>query len=339
MNPPFDALARFPRALLLSQPTPIERLERLSLHLGVEVLIKRDDLTGLGMGGNKVRQLEFYFGAAKAQAADTVLITGAVQSNYVRAAAAAAAKLGMASVVQLEERVAGMGPTYYASGNVLLNDLLGARRMSFPEGENEAGADGALRDEAERLRMSGRRPYVIPLGLDNPPLGALGYMLAAQEVIQQGADFDNVVVASGSGLTHAGFLVGLRAYGHRAPVHGACVRRAASQQRDRISTVTAKLSTLLGAGPLVGNDDILTWDHALAPGYGRLGPLAREAITTLTRLEGLFVDPVYTAKSLGTLMALVRDGTIPPGSRVLFVHTGGLPALYAYEAELRDTLI
>jgi D-cysteine desulfhydrase family pyridoxal phosphate-dependent enzyme len=334
----FTLIDKHPRATLQSAPTPLEHLARLSRRLGVELFVKRDDLTGLGFGGNKIRQLEFYFGAALAHGADTVLITGAVQSNYVRATAAAAAKLGLDAVLQLEERVPGMDRTYYASGNVLLDDLLGARRMSFPEGENEPAADQSLRDEADRLRRAGRRPYVIPLGIDNPPLGALGYMLAAQEVVeqaaQQGVAFDSVVVASGSALTHTGLLCGLRALGHRARVHGACVRRPADAQRDRVGTVAANLARLLGSPPVLGNDDVVTWDMALAPGYGRLGPLAREAIDLMARTEGLFVDPVYTAKSLAVLIALVRDGTIARGERVLFVHTGGLPALFGYTDEL-----
>lgn len=336
MSNPFDAIATRPRAPLLGAGvTPIEPLRRLSETLGVEVFVKRDDLTGLGMGGNKIRQLEFYFGPALAEGADTVLITGAVQSNYVRSAAAAAAKLGLAAVVQLEERVGGMGPAYYNSGNVLLDDLLGARRLSFPEGENEAGADQALRDEAARLAAQGHKPYVIPLGLDNPPLGALGYMLAAKEIVEQNVPFDCVVVASGSGSTHAGLLSGLRALGVSAPVHGACVRRARNLQHERIQTLCRRIETLLGGAPLIGNDDVLTWDQALAPGYGRAGPMAREAIDLMARQEGLFVDPVYTAKSLGVLIDLARTGVIARGSRVLFVHTGGLPALFAYEAELR----
>ena len=333
----FALIDKHARAPLLSGPTPVEHLARLSGALGVEVFVKRDDLIGLGFGGNKIRQLEFSFGAALAQGADTVLITGAVQSNYARAAAATAAKLGLQAVLQLEERVPDMGRTYYASGNVLLDDLLGARRLSFPEGENEQGADAALREEAERLRRAGRRPYVIPLAVDNPPLGALGYMLAAREIVEQAVDFDCAVVASGSALTHRGFLCGLRALGHRAPVHGACVRRPAGAQRDRVTTVAAKLAALLGSGPLLGNDDVLTWDMALAPGYGRIGPPTREAIALMARLEGLFVDPVYTAKSLAVLIALARDGTIPRGARVLFIHTGGQPALFAYEPELNVT--
>ena len=331
----WDAIEARPRARLLSGPTPIEHLARLSRLLGVEVYIKRDDLTGLGMGGNKIRQLEFYFGNALAQNADTVLVTGAVQSNYVRAAAAAAAKLGLAAVVQLEERVSGMGATYYGSGNVLLDDLLGARRLSFPEGENEAGADQALHEEAARLRREGRAPYVIPLGLDNPPHGALGYMLAAREIVEQGPGFDCVVVGSGSGLTHAGLLSGFRALGVDVPVHGACVRRAADLQRTRIRTVLRKIEALLGCSPIAGNEEILAWDKALAPGYGRLGESAREAISLLATHEGLFVDPVYTAKSLATLIDLVRTDVIAKGTRVLFIHTGGIPGIFAYEPELR----
>jgi D-cysteine desulfhydrase family pyridoxal phosphate-dependent enzyme len=335
MPSPFDAILERPRVSLLSGPTPIEHLARLSRVLGVEIFIKRDDLTGLGMGGNKIRQLEFYFGNALAEGADTVLITGAVQSNYVRAAAAAAAKLGLAAVVQLEERVSEMGATYYNSGNVLLDDLLGARRLSFPEGENEAGADRALREEAARLKREGRVPYVIPLALDNPPHGALGYMLAAREIIEQGFTFDCAVVASGSGLTHAGLLSGFRALGVGMPVHGACVRRAADPQRERVRTVSRKIETLLGCQSIIGNDDISAWDVALAPGYGRIGASAREAISLLAKQEGLFVDPVYTAKSLAVLIDLARIGVIERGARVLFIHTGGLPALFAYEEELR----
>jgi 1-aminocyclopropane-1-carboxylate deaminase/D-cysteine desulfhydrase-like pyridoxal-dependent ACC family enzyme len=129
-------------------------------------------------------------------------------------------------------------------------------------------------------------------------------------------------------------VCGLRALNWRVPVHGACVRRSAAAQRDRVATVAANLARMLGSPPLLGNDDVVTWDMALAPGYGRLGPLAREAIELMARSEGLFVDPVYTAKSLAVLIALVRDGTIAQGERVLFIHTGGLPALFGYEAEL-----
>ncbi len=169
MSDIFKSLAKFPRAKLVSGPTPLERLDRLSGHFDIDLWIKRDDLTGLGGGGNKIRQLEYYFGAALAQSADTILITGAVQSNYVRAAAAVAAKLGLKAILQLEDRVPDMDATYATSGNVFLSQLLGAEHMYYPEGEDEAGADLALRARAESLRAEGRTPYVIPLGWATNP--------------------------------------------------------------------------------------------------------------------------------------------------------------------------
>lgn len=334
MSDMFAGVNGFPRADLLSGPTPIERLDRLSGQLGIDLSIKRDDLTGLGFGGNKVRQLEFYFGAALEKGADTVLITGAVQSNYARTAATAAAKLGLGAVVQMENRVHGMDETYNTSGNVLLSRMLGAEFMMYPEGEDEAGADLALRQRAEELRREGRAPYVIPLGLNNPPLGALGYMKAAEEILQQDDGFDCMVVASGSGLTHFGLLAGLRALGCKTPVHGICVRRDAAAQAQRLATVGANLDALLNCDPITGASDILTWDGALEPGYGHVGPPAREAIMMMARQEGLFLDPVYTGKSFAGVPGLLNEGVIKPGERVLFIHTGGQPALFAYQGEL-----
>ncbi len=335
MSDRFAGVNKFPRAKLLSGPTPIEKLDRLSGELGIDLWIKRDDLTGLGFGGNKVRQLEFYFGAALEKSADTVLITGAVQSNYARTAATAAAKLGLGAVIQMENRVHGMDETYNTSGNVLLSRLLGAEFMRYPEGEDEAGADLALRQRAEELGKEGRTPYVIPLGLNNPPLGALGYMKAAEEILQQDDGFDSMVVASGSGQTHFGLLAGLRALGCKTPVHGICVRRDAATQIRRLTTVGEYLNTLLQCDPIVAVSDILTWDGALEPGYGHVGPPAREAIMMMARKEGLFLDPVYTGKSFAGVPGLVREGRIKPGERVLFVHTGGQPALFAYQSELK----
>lgn len=336
-----DALGRldtFPRAALAHAPTPLEPLPRLGAELGLELLVKRDDQTGLAMGGNKARQLEFYFGAARDRGADTVLITGAVQSNYMRMAAAAAARLGMAAHVQLEARVSGKGPDYAATGNALLMDLLGAVRHDYPDGEDEAGADARLRALAEDLRRAGRRPYVIPLGPGNPPLGALGYVAAARELAAQIAeaklDLDAVVVASGSGMTHAGLLVGLRALGLTVPVIGACVRRPAGAQAGRIRAACAEVAALLGIPPAVADGDVRVHDGALAPGYGRPGAAVVDAIRLAARREGLLLDPVYTGKVMAELIALARAGAWRPGARVLFVHTGGTPALFAYADEL-----
>ncbi len=335
-----ERLSEFPRVALTQAPTPIEPMARLGAELGIDLFVKRDDLTGLAMGGNKARQLEYYFGAAQAAKADTILITGAVQSNFVRMAAAAAARLGMAAHVQLEDRVPGMGAEYARSGNVLLTDLLGAKRYTYPRGEDEAGADARLHDLATDIRRRGGRPYVIPLAPNHPPLGALGYIVAAQEVSAQMAQanqtFDCIVVASGSGLTHSGLLFGLRACGHDMPVQGICVRRAAGPQTARIASKCEEIAEMLGVPSPVTAQDIRLDDAALAPGYGRLSKAVNEAIRLAATREGLLLDPVYTGKVMAGLIALARERMWSKDARVLFIHTGGTPALFAYGAELRD---
>ncbi len=325
---------RHPRALLVRSRTPLHPLPNVSRLLGARISIKRDDLAGAPFGGNKSRQLEFYLGAARKQRADTVLITGAVQSNFVRTAAAAAASFGMHTVAQLEERVPHSGTTYRTSGNVLLLGILGAEIIHYPDGEDEVGADAALRDRAERLRQAGKRPYVIPLASGNPPLGALGYVRAGREIAAQAGDFDVVVVASGSGLTHAGLLAGLRSAGSRARVIGSCVRRPARRQAERVRTVLDGLGSLTDAAGTVSAGDIHVSDVALSPGYGRAGAAAFEAMRIVAREDGVMLDPVYTAKTFAVIPALLDCGDIARNSRVLFVHTGGLAAVFAYQDEL-----
>lgn len=332
-----DLLSNHPRAILMTAKTPVERLDRLSDHLGIELWVKRDDLSGLGFGGNKNRQLEFYFGEALAKGADTVLITGAVQSNYVRSTAAAAARLGLKAILQLEERVANMGDLYHRSGNVLLAQLLGAEHMHYPEGEDEAGADRALDERAQELRAEGRTPYVIHLGMDHPPLGALGYVAGGDELCEQLPAFDAAVVPSGSGATHAGFLTGLRLMGLKAPVFGTCVRRDQTQQGARLATVLDKLAHLLDIDPALTANDIITYDGALAPGYGQIGDHTRDAIHLMARTEGIFLDPVYTGKTFAGLLGLLREGQIEKGQKVVMLHTGGLPAIFGYQDELQTT--
>jgi D-cysteine desulfhydrase/L-cysteate sulfo-lyase len=318
---------------LAHTPTPLEQMPRLSAHLScVELFVKRDDCTGLGFGGNKVRQLEFYFGQAQQAGADTVLITGAVQSNFVRATAAAACRLGMACHIQLEERVPDVDGLYRSSGNVLLNQVFGATLHSYPQGEDEAGADARLGVIAEQLRQSGSRPYIIPLGPGHDPLGALGYVDAATELTgqleQRGVQFDHIVVTSGSGATHAGLLFGLRALGNRTIVIGVCPRRDADRQRRRIAAHAQKLSRMLDVDPRITAEEIRLTDVTLAPGYGRLNAATIEALQTTARCEGLLLDPVYTAKAMAGLFHMAREGEL--SGRVLFWHTGGEPALFGY---------
>jgi D-cysteine desulfhydrase family pyridoxal phosphate-dependent enzyme len=339
MTTKFGRLADYPRVPLSVLPTVIEAAPRLSTELGLNLFIKRDDMTGLAFGGNKTRQLEFYFGAAQAKNADTILITGAVQSNYVRVAAAAAARMGWDIHVQAEERVAGMDEIYYQTGNILLGDLLGVQRYSYPEGEDEAGADAAIQAIAEGLRAEGKKPYVIPLGPGNPPLGALGYVMAAAEIVAQlqasATKMDAIVIASGSGFTHAGLLFGLRALGQNVDVYGVCVRRNSGLQRLRIASHCSALAEMLGVGEVVLDEDIILFDGVLAPGYGQMNPATADAIVLTARCEGLFLDPPYTGKTMAGLIAMAGNRTLAANSNVLFVHTGGTPGIFAYGPQLQ----
>jgi D-cysteine desulfhydrase family pyridoxal phosphate-dependent enzyme len=332
-------LKTFPQALLgHAQPTPLERADRLSGELGVDLWLKRDDVTGLGMGGNKVRQLAFYLGEALAEGADAILITGAVQSNFMRTAAAAGAKLGLSVYLQLERRVPSDDRLYQTGGNVFLDHLFGAETRSYPEGEDEAGADRALAQWAEELRAAGNKPYIIPLGPGHRPLGALGYCQAAAEYLAAAAEHTVHVIASGSGASHAGLLFGLRALGCQDPVLGICVRRTAGAQIPRLFDRCREIGELLDMENPVHEDDIAVFDDALAPGYGQLSLAVAEAMLMMARLEGVVLDPVYTGKVFAGLLALRRRHIIPDGERVCFWHTGGAPAVFAYQHLWEDFL-
>ncbi len=331
-------LASHPKVDLSHGETPLERLENLSRRLAIALWAKRDDCNGLAMGGNKVRHLEYYLGRGAAEGADTVLITGALQSNFVRLAAAAARRLGWQAEVQMEDRVSNDDPFYRASGNYLLTQLLGARIHRFPQGENEAAADRNLDEIAARLRREGRRPYVIHMGGEHPPLGGLGYVEAACETRRQlqrmGREPSHVVIPSGSGLTHAGFLVGARAMGWRVPILGVCVRRDAVQQHQRVLSRAQQIVELLGIGLEIAERDVIVDDFVLAPGYGQINEPTRAAIRLAAESEALLLDPVYSGRCMAGLVKFVEQGRIPAGSDVLFIHTGGTPAIFAYQNDL-----
>ena len=337
MTNPLGRLDDLPRAHVGHLPTPLEEMPNLSAELGVRVLVKRDDCSGLAFGGNKVRQLEYYFGKALAEGADVMLITGAVQSNYVRTTAAMARKLGMDCHVQLEDRVPGKDELYHSSGNVLLDKLFGATVHFYPDGEDEAGADANVHAIADSLRADGRKPFIVPLSPDNPPTGALGYVDCARELLGQleerGIAVDAAFVPSGSSYTHAGFLFGLRALGSDIVVNGVCVRRDAEQQVPRVAGRLEGIANLLGVDPGIPEADVLAGDEMLHPGYGQLNAPTREAIMLAARKEGLLVDPVYSGKALAGLVAAARSGRLKD-KRVLFLHTGGQPAIFAYGESL-----
>ncbi len=337
-------LGRLPsiaRTVFFEGPTPLEAMPNLAAKCGGgRLFVKRDDFMGMAFGGNKVRQLEFYLGEAHAQGADCVLITGAVQSNFARLAAAGARRLGMDCHIQLEERVAKKEPGYHHSGNVLLERMLGATLHSFPEGENEEGADRRLGEIADDLRKGGRRPYIIPLAPGHPPLGALGYVVAAHELLAQfaagGLTVDEIVIPSGSGNTHAGMLFGLRALGCPIPVRGICVRRAAELQIPRIRERCVQIAELLGIEPPVSDGDVVLDDSFLPPGYGFAGEAVWSAILLGARAEGLMLDPTYSGKAMAGFVERARAAG--PAGTLVFVHTGGTPAIFAYEKEITGAI-
>jgi len=324
----------FPRVELTHRPTPLELLNNVSAEFGARVWIKRDDCTGLAFGGNKSRQLEFYLGQALEQGADTLLTTGAVQSNHVRMTVAAARKMGLEVEVQLEHRVARQQPEYHQSGNPYLVKLMGAKIHYYPEGEDEAGADQALELRAAEHAREGRKAYVIPLSNAHTPYGALGYVDAAEELMQQlyAREFEptRFVLPSGSASTHTGFLLGVRAGGCAAPVHGVCVRREATSQRRRVATKLQAVIDVIGTDVEIPDHDIICDDSMLGPGYGLPNEATVDAIKYLAGREGILLDPTYSGKTFAVLLAMLRRGEFGRDDELVFLHTGGSAALFAY---------
>ncbi|MDH3387764.1 MAG: D-cysteine desulfhydrase family protein [Gammaproteobacteria bacterium] len=325
---------KFPRVELSHLPTPLELLNNVSAEFATNVWIKRDDCTGLAFGGNKSRQLEFYIGQALQQGADTLLTTGAVQSNHVRMTVAAARKMGLEVEVQLEHRVDRKQPEYHQSGNPYLVRLMGAKIHYYPEGEDEAGADHALERRAAELARQGRKAYVIPLSNVHTPYGALGYVDGAEELTaqlqQREIEPARFIVPSGSASTHSGFLLGVRASGCAAPVHGVCVRRDAQSQKQRVATKLRAVIDTLGIDTEIPDDEILCDDSMLAPGYGLPNEDTVAAIRYLARREGILLDPTYSGKTFAILLKLLHRGDYRADDNLVLLHTGGAVSLFAY---------
>ncbi len=329
-------LARFPRRRYTPYPTPIEPLERLSAHLGgPNLFIKRDDLLGLTAGGNKTRKLEFLVADALAQGADTLITTGAVQSNHCRLTLAAAVHEGLACRLVLEQRVPGSYDPE-ASGNNFLYRLLGVEKITVVDGGTDLSA--AMRREADELEAEGRHAYVIPGG-GSTPLGALGYVACAEEVLaqtfEQGLELHHIVVASGSGGTHSGLVAGVVGTNANIPITGISVRAEASAQEARILELARGTAELAGVEGEVTAGSVTVLDDYVGPGYSLPTEAMVEAVKLFASLEGILLDPVYTGKAAAGLIDLVRRGRFERDENVLFVHTGGSPALYAYQ----DTLL
>ncbi|MDE1168318.1 MAG: D-cysteine desulfhydrase [Pseudomonas sp.] len=321
-------LARFPRLDLLGAPTALEKLTRLSEWAGRDIYVKRDDTTPLALGGNKLRKLEYLAADALAQGADTLITAGAIQSNHVRQTAALAAKLGLGCVALLENPIATQDQAYLGNGNRLLLELFDAKVELV---ENLDHADEQLHALAERLRNSGHKPYLVPIGGSNA-LGALGYVRAGLELAEQiktlGIDFAAVVLASGSAGTHSGLALGLSESLPQLPVIGVTVSRTDEAQRPKVQGLAERTAELLGV-PLPASLKVELWDEFFAPRYGEPNAGTLAAIKLLASQEGLLLDPVYTGKAMAGLLDGIGRQRFDDGP-LIFLHTGGAPALFAY---------
>ena len=319
------SLDRIPRLRFAHLPTPIEAMPRLGGHLGGQPLwVKRDDQTGLAFGGNKVRKLEYLLAQAQADGARTLITTGAVQSNQCRQTAAAAAHVGFECVLVLR----GEAPSR-PTGNLLLDLLCGAE----VRWAGSRDPDEVLEDVFQELWAAGRRPYKIVYGASSP-LGALGYVRAMAELAEQGTIFDRIVFASSSAGTQSGMVVGARLFGFAGRITGISVDRPAAALREAVAGLARQTAGLLEIDPDFDPSQMEVVDDYLGQGYAVLGHREIDATRTFARLEGLLLDPVYTAKAAGGMMDLIRTGRISPDERVLFWHTGGGPAVFAYGDEL-----
>jgi L-cysteate sulfo-lyase len=325
-------LSKFPRRALLEGPTPIQHLPRLSAHLGdVNVFVKRDDLNGLGGGGNKLRKLEFLIGEALANGADTIVTVGARQSNHARLTAAAAARVGLKCELVLTRLVPRFDGDYIDNGNVLLDDLFGARVHDLP---GSANALQYAEERANELRAQGRNVYVCPLG-GSSPTGCLGYADCAAEIVAQssaaGVSFDRIVVPNGSGGMHAGLVAGFVALGLNPSIVDAFTVFGNARQAHSITLDKANQTARLIDPALQINSDAVSIDEGqLGQGYGIPTDGMRAAVRLLATTEGLLIDPVYGGKAFAGLIERVKTGKYLAGQNILFVMTGGTPGLFAY---------
>lgn len=330
-----------PRFRLATLPTPLHELPRLRAALGgpercPRILIKRDDLTGLALGGNKARKLEFLVADAQRQGATALITAGAVQSNHARMTAAAARLAGMRCALVLTTAV----DDPPVQGNLLLDRLLDAEvhLLSTSPGSLPAGDVSTMMEQvAAGLREQGERPYLIPIGGSNP-VGALGYVSATLELVQQlyeaGESPARLYYASGSRGTQAGLVLGAKLYGAPYEVYGVAVSPGGPERTTRAVEIANAAADLLQTSTRVSEDDLLTDDGYVGEGYGIPTAGGLEAIRLLAREEAIFLDPSYTGKAMSALIDHVRRGLLDPAETVIFLHTGGAPALFAHGERL-----
>jgi D-cysteine desulfhydrase family pyridoxal phosphate-dependent enzyme len=309
-----------PRVRFAHLPTPVEMMPRLSVALGgIRLMVKRDDQTGLGLGGNKTRKLEFLIAEAQANGAKKLISAGAVQSNHCRQVAAAAAKFGFACTLVLSGH-----PVKISSGNLFLDNLFNAQ-IIWTEG---VGRDQVLQETFQASWERGERPYLIPYG-GSSAVGAAAYAFALKELLEQGINPDWIVFASSSGGTQAGLVVGARSLGFKGKILGISVDQPAIELQGRVAALANLTADLLGERTTFVSEDILVSDAYLGNGYAVMGNAEQEAIELFARQEGLLLDPVYTGRAAAGLIDLARKGFFAAGESILLWHTGGTPALFA----------
>ena len=330
------ALQDFDRVPLLFGPSPIHPLERLTEHLGgeVEIWAKRDDCnSGLAYGGNKTRKLEYLAAEALAQGCDTLVSIGGVQSNHTRQVAAVAAKLGLRAVLVQEHWVDWEDEVYEQVGNILLSRIMGADVRLDPSGF-DIGFRKSWEEALASVEERGGKPYAIPAGASDHPLGGLGFARWAEEVAEQEREhdlfFDTIVVCSVTGSTQAGMIAGFALHEKPRAILGIDGSATVEKTWDQVARIARRTAERVGLGRELRDDEIVLLDEWHAGTYGIPDEKTIEAIRLCARLEGMITDPVYEGKSMAALIDLVSDGRIEPGSRVLYAHLGGQPALNAY---------
>ncbi|WP_421852717.1 1-aminocyclopropane-1-carboxylate deaminase [Novosphingobium sp.] len=335
-------LAKFERYPLTYGPTPIEHLPRLSEALGgkVEIWAKRDDCnSGLAFGGNKLRKLEYIVPDAIASGADTLVSIGGVQSNHTRMVAATAAKLGMKCVVVQEKWVPHYDAVYDRVGNILLTRLMGADSRLVEDGF-DIGIRQSWEDAIESVKAAGGKPYPIPAGASVHKFGALGYVGFAEEVAAQeaalGFRFDYIVVCVVTGSTQGGMIVGFAAQDRAHTVIGIDASGTLEQTRDQVRSIVDTTAELVGLGRPIREDEIVINPDYAYPAYGVPSEETNAAIRLAARTEAMITDPVYEGKSMQGMIDLTRKGFFPEGSRVLYAHLGGAPAINGYSYYYKD---
>jgi len=317
-----DPLPRVPLAQL---PTPVARLTRLtSLMGGADLWIKRDDQTGLAFGGNKTRKLEYLVAEAQARGGRTLITRGALQSNHCRQTAAAAAARGLQSILVLRG-----DPPDMVNGNLLLDQILGAHIVWTHARDPEV----VLQESYAQAEGDSMRPYLVPYG-GSSPLGASAYAAALEETLVQGPSPEWMILASSSGGTQAGLVAGARLLGYSGKILGISVDLPAAELRVKVARLASEVCALLGRPMDVREEEILVEDRFAAPGYAVVTDLERKAINAFARQEGILLDPVYTGRAAGGMLALAREGRFRSDEKVLFWHTGGTPAMFAFSDAL-----